>query len=56
MYEWHVMGHYGDGWESVYVCDTQLKAVGVLVTYRENEPQYRHRVRRVWLVEDGGRP
>ena len=53
--EWAVQGHYGPhGWEDVSTADTRREAVADLKAYRENEPQYAHRMvkRRVKIVLD----
>lgn len=47
--EHNVQGNYGQGWEDVCAEDTYKEARVRLKEYRENEPEYRHRlvVRRV---------
>jgi hypothetical protein len=47
--EYQVHGDYGQGFEEVCAEDTHKEARARLKEYRENEPQYRHKlvVRRV---------
>lgn len=44
-----IQGHYGYGWEDVTITDTMQEAKARLKDYRENEPEYNHRmiIRRV---------
>jgi len=42
--EWHTQGDYGYGWETVTVDVTYAEARQMLKDYRENEPQYPHRI------------
>lgn len=44
---WEVQGNYGygHGWEDVYSADSFKDARERLREYRENEPEYRHRLR-----------
>ena len=44
--EWHVQGYYGReyGWETVCIATSLAEAKRDLKDYRENEPQYPHRV------------
>jgi hypothetical protein len=43
---WEVQGNYGygDGWECVTAEDDRWEALKRLREYRENEPQYAHRI------------
>jgi hypothetical protein len=47
-YIWVVQGYYGRlyGWEDVTAEETRKEALVRLREYRENEPQYRHRLKR----------
>lgn len=47
--EFAIQGNYGQGWEDVSIEETRREASQCLRLYRENEPQYAHRlkVRRV---------
>lgn len=54
-YEYEVQGNYGQGWECVTTEDTMTAARDQLRDYRENEPQYPHRIKRVRAGEDEGR-
>ena len=45
-YEWEVQGNYGHGWEVVTTEVTAEDALIQVRCYRENEPQYQHRIRR----------
>jgi len=51
-----VQGNYGKGWEDVTAESSYQQALVQLRTYRENEPQYFHRVisRRVLRIDQGG--
>lgn len=43
--EWAIQGHYGQyGWEDVDCHDNRKDAREALKVYRENEPQYQHRL------------
>lgn len=43
--EWTIQGMYGAyGWEDVSAYDNRKEARGDLKAYRENEPQYPHRL------------
>ena len=42
--EWHTQGDYGLGWETVTIDSTYAEAKQMLRDYRENEPQYLHRI------------
>ena len=42
--EWHVQGDYGMGWETVSIATTAAEGRRDLKDYRENEPQYPHRL------------
>lgn len=42
--EFAVQGNYGQGWEDVTCEDTRPEARARLKEYRENEPQYNHRL------------
>ena len=44
---WDVQGNYGQGWETVTAEDTFKEARARLKEYRENEPQYAHRIKLV---------
>lgn len=46
LYLWIVQGNYGDlyGWEDLTAEDTYKEARMQLKAYRENEPEYRHRL------------
>ena len=54
--EFIVQGNYGygDGWEDLTAEDTRAEGRKQLRCYRENEPQYSHRliVRRVKITAD----
>lgn len=41
---WTVQGNYGCGWEDVTAEDRRREALVRLREYRENEPQYVHRL------------
>ena len=41
--EWHVQGHYGQGWETVTVEETRQAAREQLKCYNDNEA-YPHRI------------
>ena len=41
---WIVQGAYGYGWEDVTAEDRRREALARLREYRENEPQYPHRL------------
>jgi hypothetical protein len=43
---WEIQGNYGQGWEVVTVEETRVGAVEMLECYHENEPEFRHRIRR----------
>jgi len=43
-YEWHTQGNYGCGWETVTIDETYAEGKQMLRDYRENEPQYPHRL------------
>lgn len=45
--EWEVQGNYGQGWECVCAEDRYREAREQFETYQANEPQYRHRIKRV---------
>ena len=51
-----VQGNYGKGWEDVTAEASPKQALVQLRTYRENEPQYSHRMisRRVLRTDQGG--
>jgi hypothetical protein len=42
--EWHTQGNYGCGWETVTIDDNKKDAMQMLRDYRENEPEYPHRL------------
>ncbi|MBE3036952.1 MAG: hypothetical protein IMZ70_07740 [Candidatus Atribacteria bacterium] len=42
--EYTVQGNYGQGWEDVTAEDNRKEARIRLQEYRENEPQYAHRL------------
>ena len=42
--EYTIQGNYGQGWEDVTAEDTRPEAKNRLKEYRENEPQYAHRL------------
>ena len=45
LYQWIVQGHYGyHGWEDVTADDNRRIARAELRTYRNEEPQYPHRL------------
>lgn len=44
--EYDIEGHYGHGWECVTSEDSWKEARARLKEYRENEPQYAHRLRK----------
>jgi hypothetical protein len=44
MIEYQVKGNYGEGWEVVTTEDTMTEARKRYVEYRENEPEYRHKI------------
>jgi hypothetical protein len=43
--EYEIEGNYGYGWEVVTTEETYREAREQLKCYRENEPQYAHRLR-----------
>jgi hypothetical protein len=43
-HEYIVQGAYGYGWEDVTAEDERKEALARLREYRENEPQYPHRI------------
>lgn len=43
--EYIVCGNYGTGWEEVYTATTMEEARQILKDYRENEPQYPHKLK-----------
>jgi len=53
-----IQGNYGQGWEDLVTEDTHRDALTRLREYRENEPNYPHRliVRRVRLDARGSDP
>lgn len=53
--EYQIHGDYGQGFEEVCAEDTYKAARAQLKCYRENEPQYRHRIikRRVRIYQEG---
>lgn len=52
-YYWETQGYYGKeyGWEMVTTDNTKSEALNSVKVYRDNEPQYRFRVRRIALGE-----
>ena len=42
--EYEIQGNYGQGWEMVCAGETHKDARARLKEYRENEPQYPHRI------------
>ena len=42
--EYHTQGNYGCGWETVTIDDNYADAKQMLRDYRENEPEYPHRL------------
>ncbi len=44
--EWTIQGNYGygDGWEDLSAYDDRREARADLRAYRENEPEYAHRL------------
>jgi hypothetical protein len=53
-YEYEVQGDYGQGWECV-TTETELgEAQEQLATYNREEPQYRHRIKRIRLTREHG--
>ena len=50
---WTVQGNYGQGWEDVTAENTRKECKERLKEYRENEPQYSHRiiVKRVRILQ-----
>lgn len=46
-YEYEIQGNYGQGWECVTTEETRSDAMAQLACYRENEPEYAHRIRKV---------
>ena len=42
--EYHTQSDYGCGWETVTIDDNYADAKQMLKDYRENEPQYPHRI------------
>lgn len=53
--EWDVQSNYGYGWEDVTTEETYREARERLREYRENEPQYPHRLRCRSRVPNGRR-
>ena len=47
MAEFDIQGNYGQGWETVTCEETLAAAREQLACYRENEPEYPHRIKRV---------
>jgi hypothetical protein len=43
--EYDIQGYYGYGWETVSCEMSRLEAKEQLRCYRENEPQYPHRIK-----------
>lgn len=43
--EYDIEGNYGQGWEVVTTEETYREAREQLRCYRENEPQYSHRIK-----------
>ena len=44
--EWTIEGNYGYGWDVLTTETTRTAAREMLKTYRENEPQYSHRIKK----------
>ena len=44
MTEWIIQGNYGYGWEDLSAYDNRKDAQEDLRAYRENEPEYPHRL------------
>ena len=44
---YEVQGNYAGWWETVTTEDTLAEAREMLKCYRENEPQYQHRIQKV---------
>jgi hypothetical protein len=53
VYGWKVEGYYVPqyGFEEVYASTEYRDARDRLKEYRENEPQYAHRLKRTWWTE-----
>ena len=45
MYE--IQGNYGMGWEYLTTEDTKEEAIEMLECYDENEPNFRHRIKKI---------
>jgi len=43
--EYQVLGNYGEGWEEVITEETRTEALARLKEYRENEPEYAHKLK-----------
>lgn len=41
---WIVQGNYGEGWEDLTTSEEYKEACSDFKDYKENEPQYRHRL------------
>ena len=41
---YYLMGNYGYGWEEMFECENWKDAREQLKTYRDNEPQYSHKI------------
>lgn len=46
-YEYEIQTNYGDGWELSTTESTRKEAGARLKEYRENQPEYAHRIKRV---------
>jgi hypothetical protein len=42
---WEIQGNYGQGWECETAEETRREALARLREYRENMPEYAHRLR-----------
>lgn len=51
-YEWVLQGNYGYGWDDLVTYDNKEEAERDYKDYRENEPEYTHRIRKRLIKEE----
>lgn len=51
-YEWVLQGNYGYGWDDLVTYDSKEEAEADYKDYRENEPEYAHRIRKRLIKEE----
>lgn len=51
-YEWVLQGNYGYGWDDLVTYDNKEEAERDYKDYRENEPEYTHRIRKRVVKEE----